>query len=203
MSTDTHNTTQTSEIGRQHLVLGTEASGRVTISNNFFDGASTWSATCDGHHYWGQYFDGAGDMVTFANNYIYHFSGRSPKLAGNTLLHAVNNYWYDYSSTGHAFEVGAGAMVLAEGNVFQNVPIEVEASSFAGSMFTVPSTAYASQCSASLGRTCQPNIFGASGTLSQTTTNFLTNFKGKTIAAAAAASSSMETSIPANAGNIL
>lgn len=46
----------TSLIGRQHLVLGTSASGRVTVSNNFFDGYSTYSATCDNHHYWGFYF---------------------------------------------------------------------------------------------------------------------------------------------------
>lgn len=52
-------TSQTSQIGRQHLVLGTEASGRVTISNCFFDGDATYSATCDGYHYWGQYFDGS------------------------------------------------------------------------------------------------------------------------------------------------
>lgn len=149
------------------------------------------------------YFDGSSDLVTFKNNYIYHMSGRSPKVAGNTLLHAVNNYWYDYTSTGHAFEVGSGAYVLAEGNVFQNVPVEVETSSFAGSMFSVPSTSYSSDCSASLGRSCQVNIFGSSGTISYTTTSFLTDFEGKNIASASAATSSMMTSIPANAGNVL
>ncbi|KUI61536.1 Pectin lyase B [Cytospora mali] len=191
----------TSLIGRQHIVLGTDASNRVTISNCYFDGYSTWSATCDNHHYWGMYFDGSNDMVTFKNNYIYHMSGRSPKVQGNTLLHAVNNYWYDYTSTGHGFEVGKGAYVLAEGNVFQNVPIEVESSSFAGEMFSVPSTVAA--CKTNLGRDCQVNIYGSSGTMSYTSTDFLVNFKGKNIAAAAAASSSMETTIPANAGNVL
>ncbi|ROV95216.1 hypothetical protein VMCG_08540 [Cytospora schulzeri] len=191
----------TSSIGRQHIVLGTDASGRVTISNCYFDGYSTWSATCDNHHYWGMYFDGSNDMVTFKNNYIYHMSGRSPKVQGNTLLHAVNNYWYDYTSTGHGFEVGAGAYVLAEGNVFQNVANEVEASSFAGAMFSVPSSVTA--CNTYLGRACQSNIFGSSGAMSYTTTDFLSNFKGKNIAAAAAATSSMETTIPAKAGNVL
>lgn len=148
----------------------------------------------------GQYFDGSNDMITFKDNYIYHMSGRSPKVGGNTLLHAVNNYWYDYSSSGHAFEVGSGANVLVEGSVFQNVPVEVEASSFAGQMF---SAASGSACSTGLGRTCQANIFGSSGTMSYTTTSFLTNFEGKNIAAAAAATSSMETTIPANAGNVL
>lgn len=139
------------------------------------------------------------DMITFQNNYIYHMSGRSPKVAGNTLLHAVNNYWYDYTSTGHAFEIAEGANVLVEGSVFQNVPVELEASSFTGQMLSQP----ASACSTYMGRTCQANIFGSSGTLSQATTGFLSNFAGKNIASANAAASSMETTIPANAGNVL
>lgn len=138
-------------------------------------------------------------MVTLKNNYIYHMSGRSPKVAGSTLLHAVNNYWYDYSDSGHAFEIAEGAMVLAEGNVFQNVPVELEASSFTGQMYT----AGGSSCSTSLGRTCPVNIFGTSGTLSETDTTFLTNFAGKNIASADTASSTMETTVPANAGNVL
>lgn len=138
-------------------------------------------------------------MITFKDNYIYHMSGRSPKVAGSTLLHAVNNYWYDYSDSGHAFEVASGANVLVEGSVFQNVPVELEASSFTGQMLTEP----ASACSTYLGRTCQSNIFGSSGTLSETSSGFLSNFEGKNIASADAASSSMETTIPANAGNVL
>lgn len=149
------------------------------------------------------YLTGSSDLVTLKNNYFYHMSGRSPKVGGNTLVHAINNYWYDYTSSGHAFEVGSGGNVLAEGNVFQNVPVEVESSSFAGQMFSVPSSSYSSSCSASLGRTCQPNIFGSSGTMSYTTTSFLTNFAGKNIASADAATSYMETTIPANAGNVL
>lgn len=149
------------------------------------------------------YFDGSNDMVTFKENYIYHMSGRSPKVQGNTLLHVINNYWYDYTSSGHGFEVGSGAYVLAEGNIFQNVANEVESSSFAGEMFSVPTTAYASDCSTYLGRECEVNIFGNSGTMSYTTTGFLSNFEGKNIAAAAAATSAMETTIPANAGNVL
>lgn len=35
------------------------------------------------------------------------------------LLHAVSIYWY--ANTGHAFEADSGAMIVAEGNVFQNV----------------------------------------------------------------------------------
>jgi len=35
-------------IARQHIVLGNTASGRVTISNCEINGATAWSATCDG-----------------------------------------------------------------------------------------------------------------------------------------------------------
>lgn len=52
----------TSLIGRQHIVLGNNPSGRVTISNNFIDGRTSWSATCNGYHYWGLYFTGSNDV---------------------------------------------------------------------------------------------------------------------------------------------
>lgn len=82
----------TSHIGRQHIVLGEDASGRVSITNSHIDGESDYSATCDGYHYWNLYFTGADDQITFKNNYVHHFSGRAPKLGGSTVLHAVNNY---------------------------------------------------------------------------------------------------------------
>lgn len=68
---------KTSRIGRQHIVLGEDASNRVTISNSEIDGETDWSATCDGNHYWGLYFTGSNDMVTLKGNYIHHTSGRS------------------------------------------------------------------------------------------------------------------------------
>ncbi|KAH6876408.1 pectin lyase fold/virulence factor [Thelonectria olida] len=185
----------TSLIGRQHIVLGNNPSKRVTISNSKIDGTTSWSATCDGHHYWALYFTGSNDLVTFKNNYIYKTSGRAPKVGGNTLLHAVNNYWYDNS--GHAFEVGTGAQVLAEGNIFQNVKAPVE-SGFTGKLFTSPSTAANAVCSASLGHVCQVNGFGTSGTFSSSTTDFITNFKGKNVASASAYTS--VTSVKTSAG---
>ncbi|KAM0550214.1 hypothetical protein ACHAPJ_009062 [Fusarium lateritium] len=174
----------TSLIGRQHIVLGNGPSNRVTISNSKIDGATSWSATCNGYHYWGFYFTGSADTVTFKNNYIYKTSGRAPKVQGNTLLHAVNNYWYD--NAGHAFEIGSGGQVVAEGNIFQNVVAPIEASSFAGKLFSSPSTAANAACSAYLGHTCQVNGFGTSGTFSGSDTSFLSNFKGKNVASAAA-----------------
>ncbi|CAG8975053.1 hypothetical protein HYALB_00011832 [Hymenoscyphus albidus] len=173
----------TSLIGRQHIVLGNSASGRVSITNNKIDGVTSWSATCDGYHYWNMYFTGSNDLVTLKGNYIYHTSGRAPKVAGNTLLHAVNNYWYDNSD--HAFEITSGGNVLAEGNVFQNIDRVLDTTP-TGHLFTAPSAGANSACSASLGRVCQMNGFGSSGTFNQANTNFLSNFNGKNIASASA-----------------
>ncbi|KAF2126330.1 polysaccharide lyase family 1 protein [Dothidotthia symphoricarpi CBS 119687] len=171
-------------IARQHIVLGNSASGRVTISNCEINGATSWSATCDGHHYWALYFTGSSDMVTFKNNYVHHTSGRSPKVGGNTLLHAVNNYFYAGSQ--HMLEAGAGTKALYEGNVFQNVVLPAQAS-LPGQVYQATSASAASACSASLGRACQLNAYGTSGALTGADATFLTNFKGKNIAAAAAA----------------
>lgn len=168
----------------------------MTLSNNYINGVSDYSATCDGYHYWGIYLDGSSDLVTMKGNYIYHTSGRSPKVQGNTLLHAVNNYWYDNS--GHAFEIGSGGYVLAEGNVFQNIGTPVE-SPVDGSLFTVPNASSGSSCSASLGRTCVVNGFGSSGTFSQSDTDFLSKFSGKNIASASAYST-VASSVSSGAG---
>ncbi|KAK3075252.1 hypothetical protein LTR53_001617 [Teratosphaeriaceae sp. CCFEE 6253] len=121
---------KTSLIGRQHIVLGESADNRVTISNCEIDGSTSWSATCDGHHYWALYFTGSNDLVTLKGNYIHHTSGRSPKVGGNTVLHAVNNYWY--ANSGHAFEVGSGAAIVAEGNAFQNVVAPIDSGTTGG-----------------------------------------------------------------------
>ncbi|KAL4819529.1 pectin lyase A [Aspergillus spinulosporus] len=189
----------TARIGRQHIVLGTEADNRVTISNSFINGESDYSATCDGYHYWGIYLDGSSDMVTLKGNYIYHTSGRSPKVQGNTLLHAVNNYWHDNS--GHAFEIGEGAYVLAEGNVFQNIPTVVE-DPIEGELFASPSESANEVCSTYLGRNCELNGFGSSGTFNQADTDFLSKFEGKNIASADSYSS-VASSVSSSAGNTL
>ncbi|KAL6229562.1 hypothetical protein BDW75DRAFT_249562 [Aspergillus navahoensis] len=186
----------TARIGRQHLVLGTSASNRVTVSNSYFNGVTSYSATCDGYHYWGIYLTGSNDLVTLKGNYIYHMSGRSPKVGGNTLLHAVNNYWYD--SSGHAFEIDAGGYVLAEGNVFQNIPTVVEGT-VGGQLFTSPDSSTNAICSTYLGHTCQVNGFGSSGTFNQADTAFLVNFQRKNIASASTYTVA-QSSVPSNAG---
>ncbi|TVY55114.1 putative pectin lyase A [Lachnellula cervina] len=177
-------------IGRQMFVAGTTASNRVTLSNNEFDGVTSWSATCDGHHYWAIYLTGSSDLVTMKGNYIHHTSGRGPKIQSNTLLHAVNNYWYAVS--GHAFDIGAGGYVVAEGNVFQNVVTPLLEK--LGSLFASPSTSANTACDAYLGHNCQLNAFGSSGTFVGTDTDFFSDFSGKTIASADAASSSIASS---------
>lgn len=168
-------------IARQHIVLGNKASGRVTISNSEINGASSWSATCDGRHYWALYFTGSSDTVTFKNNYVHHTSGRSPKVAGNTLLHAVNNYFY---AIAHAFEADSGANILAEGNVFQNVDAPAQ-SGLPGKVFASGATVAA--CKTYLGHNCEQNAYGSSGTLAGTDSSFFANFKGKNVASASTA----------------
>lgn len=74
-------------------------------------------------------------------------------------------------------------MVLAEGNVFQNVKTPVE-SGRAGKLFASPSASANAVCSSTVGHTCQVNGFGSSGTLDGTDTGFLSNFSGKNVASA-------------------
>ncbi|TGJ79515.1 hypothetical protein E0Z10_g9252 [Xylaria hypoxylon] len=187
----------TSLVGRQHIVLGNNPSNRVTISNSFIDGRTSWSATCDGYHYWNLYFTGSNDLVTFKGNYILHTSGRAPKVGGNTLLHAVNNYWYQ--SSGHDFEVDSGAKVLLEGNVFQNAGLEVDTSSISGLIFTSPTSASNAACSSYLGHTCQLNAYGSTTSYTGTDTSFFQYFSGKNVASAATASS-VQSTVPNTAG---
>ncbi|USP76813.1 polysaccharide lyase family 1 protein [Curvularia clavata] len=182
-------------IARQHIVLGNSASGRVSITNNEINGASAWSATCDGHHYWGIYLTGSNDMVTLKGNYIHHTSGRSPKVAGNTLLHAVNNYFY--ANSGHAFEADAGAKIVAEGNVFQNVK-EASQSGLAGKVFASGGSA----CKSAFGRNCEVNVYGSSGTMAGSDTSVVSGFSGKSPAAASPAASAKNAPNSAGYGRI-
>ncbi|KAI9745096.1 MAG: hypothetical protein M1818_001374 [Claussenomyces sp. TS43310] len=182
-------------IGRQMFVAGTTASNRVTISNSEFDGSTSWSASCDGHHYWTIYLTGSNDLVTLKGNYIHHTSGRSPKIQSNTLLHAVNNYWY--ANSGHAFDIGSGGYVVAEGNVFQNVVTPLLEN--LGELYSSPDTTSNEQCSANLHHVCQLNDFGSSGAFSGASTAVLDKFAGKNVATAALAST-VVSSVTANAG---
>ncbi|KAL5628612.1 hypothetical protein BROUX41_003360 [Berkeleyomyces rouxiae] len=189
---------KTSLIGRQHIVLGNDASNRVTISNSEIDGQTSWSSTCNGYHYWGLYFTGSSDLITLKNNYIHHTSGRAPKIAGNTLLHAVNNYWY--ANSGQAFEADSGSNILIEGNVFDNVKTIAKVSS--GKIFSSPDSTSNKACSSALGRVCQANTYTSSGSLTTKDTSFLSKFGGKNIASAAAASTVSSVKSSAGFGKI-
>lgn len=171
----------------------------MTISNCDIDGRTPWSTDCKGNHYWGLYFTGSNDMITLQRNYIHHTAGRSPKIGGNTLLHAVNNYWY--ANPDHAFESDAGAMVLAEGNVFQNVKAAVQSGS-QGRYFASPDSGTNKQCAAALGRDCQLNAYGSSGSLSGTDAGFLANFKGKNVAVAKSPNDAKSVATTAGFGKI-
>jgi pectin lyase len=184
-------------IARQHIVLGNGASNRVTISNCEINGATAWSATCDGHHYWGMYFTGSNDLVTLQKNYIHHTSGRSPKVGGNTLLHAVNNYFYANSQ--HAFEADAGSKIVAEGNVFQNV-VQAQQAGLPGKLYN--SVSANTQCKATLGHNCEPNAYGSSAALTGTDTSVIASFSGKNVAAAGTAESAKNVVNTAGYGKI-
>jgi len=161
------------------IVTGNSKAGRVTISNNEFDGRTSWSASCNGQHYWALYFTGRSDSITFVNNYIHHISGRGPKVGGdsqsNVVLHAVNNYWQEVR--GHALENGNGGNTLLDGNLFENVD-QAQKPKSGGQVFA--STSDNNACQASFGRPCKANkLVGRNSGLSGGDTGFLQNFNGK------------------------
>jgi pectin lyase len=169
-------------IGRQMIVTGYELAGRVTISNCEFDGRSSWSATCNGQHYWTMYFTGKSDSITLQSNYIHHTSGRGPKVGGydeaNVLLHAVNNFWQNID--GIALEDGIGGNVLLEGNYFENVKYPRKTDKPGVNQIFAPMS-QSPACQTSLGRPCEANKVSAK-TSSQLTggeTHFLVNFQNK------------------------
>nr|ULM60711.1 putative pectin lyase a precursor [Thecaphora frezii] len=187
-------------VGRQMFVTGYDNSGRVTVSNNEFDGVTSWSASCDNHHYWAILGYGKGDQITFANNYIHHTSGRSPKLEFNNLWHVVNNYWQ--SNSGHAFDVATGAQALLEGNVFDNVKTTLLKSNTPGTTAAINSS-NASQCKSVFGRDCQGNLYtnGSPTITSSGQYGFLTNFKSANyVAPSAQPASSVAAYVIKNAG---
>ncbi|KXT17546.1 hypothetical protein AC579_3198 [Pseudocercospora musae] len=177
-------------VGRQMIVAGYETNTAITISNCEFDGQTSWSASCDGHHYWNLFFVGENDRITFKGNYIHHTSGRAPKLGGGTLFHAVNNYWSDNS--GHAFE-GEDAYLLLEGSTFDNVNAPDQ--DWSGSAY-VPTTED-SACSSGLGRSCAATSFVDSGTFGGTDSSVLSQFSGLEEIAEAEADAS---GVPQSAG---
>ncbi|KAM0129001.1 hypothetical protein ACHAO1_008708 [Botrytis cinerea] len=177
-----------SRIGRQFITMGPGASNRVTISNSEFDGTTLWSAKCNNHHYWTLYFTGSQDTVTFKGNYIHNTSGRGPKVGGlhssvtpNVFLQASNNYWSNVA--GNAFQIGEGAKVLAEGNIFESVTTPVIFDITSNPLWS--SSSGVAGCASILGRNCQANSLVSSGSFAGTNTNVLTAAKGLSLASVA------------------
>ncbi|KAF4975688.1 hypothetical protein FZEAL_7578 [Fusarium zealandicum] len=186
----------TSLLGRQHYVFGRDKSTAITLSNNFIDGRTSWSAGCDGYHYWTIEMVGQGDQITLQSNYIIHTSGRGPALSATTFLHAVNNVWSDIK--GHAIEGDTAGKGLFEGNVFLNVK-DVVVKDFKGQLNSCPDSTAAAATQKFLGRVCQGNIFTSSGAFSRKDTGFLSEFNGLPIARATQATVA-QAKVPANAG---
>ncbi|KAJ8114208.1 hypothetical protein OPT61_g3854 [Boeremia exigua] len=148
-------------IGRQMLVSGWNAAGRVTISSNEFDGRSPWSRTCNGEHYWAILLIGADDRYTFHGNWLHDISGRAPhygtdKNGATNVFHAVNNLFENMS--GHAFDAEPSTWSLIEGNTFINVsqPMTGYSLERANSIFDVP-VGSEGDCEVYIGRKCELN----------------------------------------------
>jgi pectin lyase len=122
---------------------------------------------------------GTGDSITMKNNYITKTAGRGPALSGKTLMHAVNNVWFDVK--GHLLEGGdAGARGIFECNVSNNVQNVV--ADYAGKLFGSPDATTTKQCSTTLGRSCEVNLSQGTTTITSTLTSkkdtsFLSDFK--------------------------
>ncbi|EUC64277.1 pectin lyase [Rhizoctonia solani AG-3 Rhs1AP] len=190
-------------IGRQMIVTGYGSAQKVTISDNVFEGSGTYSATCNGRHYWALYFTGAADTITFARNYVYMTSGRGPKIGGTSgytqLVHMYNNYYVNVA--GHALDAGTGAKVIMEGNYFNTVTTP-SVSGTAGAVYAAIDSSTASSCSSYLGRSCYANTLLSSGSLSETETAALSAFSSASVVKSASvmAASSVGSYVQANAG---
>jgi pectin lyase len=160
-------------IGRQMIVSGWGAAGHVTISNNEFDVTTSWSATCNGEHYWTLLLIGLKDYYTFLGNYVHDVSGRAPHMgtdytASEIIFHGVNNYFKNIG--GHAFDIDVNTWVLLEGNYFDTVTTPITAASLTSSnLYSVVTVPDASGCTSSLGYICEWNRLASSGSFPSST----------------------------------
>ncbi|KAG6614393.1 pectate lyase [Phytophthora cinnamomi] len=152
-----------SNLGRQMIATGSASVKSMTISNCEFDGATQYSATCDGNHYWTFLFLGTQTQVTLVNNFVHNTSGRSPKVAENSVIHAVNNYWAN--NTGFSFDVLQNGNVLLEGTFFENTAIPNKHDTETVGAIIAPSSTMQSACKSALGRSCVENVVSNCGTL--------------------------------------
>lgn len=165
---------------------GFNPSGAVTISNNEFDGKTSWSSACNGKHNWGVMLVGSNERYTFANNFFHDMASRSPKL-GQTVttgtnqhfMHGYNNLFRDV--TGNAFDIDKNTDILLEANVFENVktPFASSVTSNGARVFNVPNSGATGTCQSYLGRACLTSSATGSGSIpSLTNTGVLTKAQG-------------------------
>ncbi|ETS85401.1 putative pectin lyase F-1 [Pestalotiopsis fici W106-1] len=157
-------------IGRQMIVSGWGKAGKVTISNNEFDGVTSWSSGCNGKHYWTVLLVGLDDQYTFAYNYLHDVSGRAPHYGTTTtastiFFHGFNNYFEDVG--GHAFDIDKNTYSLLEGNYYQSVttPFTNTALTAGGYIYNVITVDEAGNCPSYTGYICEWNKAYSSGTL--------------------------------------
>ncbi|KPM41741.1 putative pectin lyase E [Neonectria ditissima] len=158
-------------IGRQMIVSGWGAAGHVTISDNEFDGKTSWSAGCNGKHYWTMLLIGNKDWYTIAGNWFHDVSGRTPHIgtdytASNIIVHAVNNYFQNVG--GHCFDVDTNTWLLIEGNYFDTVTTPVTQTSYTagGQVYFIQTVADASNAQGALGYIPEWNRLANSGSVS-------------------------------------
>ncbi|KAG8932533.1 hypothetical protein FRC00_014507 [Tulasnella sp. 408] len=173
--------------GRQFIVTGFDPASQVTISNNYFDGRTSYSVSCNGDYYWAFLHAGSADTITMMQNYIYRTSGRGPHvggISGYSYLHLVNTIIggffipKDYYDTvgGHAIDAAARSHILAEGNYFKSVSQVDTGSGNGGLEYFVQTVPDAGACSSYLGRVCEWNRLESSGTVaSRLDTSVLSN----------------------------
>lgn len=191
-------------VGRQFIVSHFDPSTQITISNNYFNGETTYSTGCNNHHYWTFLFLGKGDQITFARNYVYHTAGRGPKVGGTSgnsqAMHIYNNYFHDI--TDHSLDPGVGSKILLEGNYYNGVKRPSTGSSD-GAVFAPTSSSMNAQCSSTLGRNCVSNtLAGGSGSLSNSAnTGVFSSFTASAVKSASIMDpSAVSAHVLANAG---
>lgn len=152
------------------IVSGWNAAGKVTITNNEFDGVTSWSSSCNGQHYWTLLLLGLTDYYTFAGNYLHDVSGRAPHMgtdydSSEIFFHGVNNYFADMG--GHAFDIDVNTWVLLEGNYFDNVnqPMTSASTTNGGHIYTTITIDEAGACDSELGYICEWEKTAGSGAL--------------------------------------
>jgi pectate lyase len=163
-------------VGRQFLVSGFGPAKNVTLSWNEWDGRTSWSATCNGAHYWGFLIAGSDDSITVSNNWIHHTSGRAPHAGEFSKMQFANDLFE--TIPGHGAEPDPASSLLYEGTVFLDVTTPLaDGGIYAPLASTVGSTS--SACTTAIGRLCIANIATPQNGTFPLNANVLTTFSSR------------------------